>query len=31
MAKQEHQFVNIEDFAEYTGITVNLVRQHLVD
>jgi hypothetical protein len=31
MAKQEHQFVSIEDFAEYTGITVNLVRQHLVD
>ncbi len=31
LAKQDHQFVSIEDFAEYTGITVNLVKQHMVD
>lgn len=31
MAKQEHQFVSIEDFAEDTGIALNLVKQHLID
>lgn len=31
LAKQEHQFVSIDDFAEYTGITVDLVKQHLID
>ena len=31
LAKQDHQFVSIEDFAEYTGIPVNLIKQHLVD
>jgi hypothetical protein len=31
LAKQEHQFVSIEDFSEYTGITVNLIKQNLVD
>jgi hypothetical protein len=30
-AKQDHHFVSIEDFAEYTGLTVDLVKQHLVD
>ncbi len=30
-AKQCHQFISIEDFAEYTGLTVDLVKQHLVD
>ncbi len=29
--KAEHQFVSIEDFAEYTGITINLIKQHLAD
>jgi len=29
--KAVHQFVSIEDFAEYTGITVNLIKQHLAD
>lgn len=30
-AKQEHQFISIEDFAEYTGLDLNLVKQHLAD
>lgn len=29
--KAQHQFVSIEDFAEYTGITINLIKQHLAD
>lgn len=29
--KAEHQFVSIDDFAEYTGITVDLIKQHLAD
>lgn len=29
--KAQHQFVSIEDFAEYTGITVNLIKEHLAD
>jgi hypothetical protein len=29
--KEDHQFVSIEDFAEYTGLTVDLVKQHLAD
>ena len=29
--KADHQFGSIEDFAEYTGITVNLIKEHLAD
>jgi len=28
-AKAKHQFVSIEDFAEFTGLSVNLIKQHL--
>ncbi len=31
MGKQEHQFVTIEEFATYTGINPDLVRQYIVD
>jgi hypothetical protein len=30
-AKQNYQFVSIEDFSEYTGLTVDLVKQYLAD
>jgi transcriptional antiterminator len=30
-AKEKHQFVSIEDFAEFTGISVDLIKQHLTD
>jgi transcriptional antiterminator len=29
--KAKHQFVSIEDFADYTGISVDLIKQHLTD
>ena len=28
-AKAKHQLVSIEDFAEFTGISVDLIKQHL--
>jgi hypothetical protein len=31
MGKQEHQFVTIEEFASYTGINPDQVRQYIVD
>ncbi len=31
LGKQEHQFVTIEEFATYTGINPDLVRQYIVD
>lgn len=30
-AKADHQFVNIHDFAAYSGISVELIQQQLVD
>jgi len=30
-AKAKHQFVSIEDFAEFTGISIDLIKQHLTD
>ena len=30
-AKAQHQFVSIEDFAEFTGISIDLIKQHLTD
>ena len=30
-AKTKQQFVSIEDFAEFTGISVDLIKQHLTD
>jgi len=29
--KAKHQLVSIEDFAEFTGISINLIIQHLTD
>jgi hypothetical protein len=29
--KKEHQFVTIEEFAAYTGIDSDLVRQYIID
>jgi len=31
MGKQEHQFVTIDEFASFTGINPDLVRQYIVD
>lgn len=31
LGKQEHQFITTEEFASYTGIDANLVREYLVD
>ena len=28
-AKSKEQFVSIEDFAEFTGISLDLIKQHL--
>lgn len=28
--KQEHQFVTIEEFCEYTGLKMESVRQHVI-
>jgi hypothetical protein len=28
-AKTKEQFVSIEDFAEFTGISLDLIKQHL--
>lgn len=30
-AKEKHQFVSIQDFADFTGISVDLIKQHLAD
>ena len=30
-AKGKHQFVSIADFAEFTGIAIELIEQHLID
>lgn len=30
-AKAEHQYVNINDFSEYSGISVELIQQHIID
>ncbi|MBR8534053.1 hypothetical protein KDU71_00645 [Carboxylicivirga sediminis] len=31
LGKKEHQFITSEEFAIYTGIDANLVREYLVD
>ncbi|MFT3738504.1 MAG: hypothetical protein QM786_07080 [Breznakibacter sp.] len=30
-SKLKHQFVSIEDFADFTGISVDLIKQHLTN
>ena len=29
--KAEHQFVSIEEFANYSGLSVELIKEHIVD
>lgn len=29
--KADHQYVNINDFADYSGISIELIQQQLVD
>jgi hypothetical protein len=29
--KESHQFVSIEDFSEYTGLSLDIVRRQLID
>ena len=31
LGKEEHQFVTIEEFASYTGINPELIREYIVD
>ena len=30
-AKDQHQFVSIDEFATYTGLSVDLIRSNLLD
>ncbi len=30
-AKAKHQYVDIHDFSDYSGIAIDLIRQQLVD
>ena len=29
--KAEHQFISIEEFADYTGLSVDLIKEHIID
>jgi hypothetical protein len=29
--KAEHQFVSIEEFANYTGLSIELIKLHIID
>jgi hypothetical protein len=29
--KAEHQFLSIEEFADYTGLSLELIKMHIVD
>ena len=29
--KEDHQFVSLEAFSDYTGLPVELVKEHLID
>jgi len=31
LGKEEHQFITTEEFADYTGITSELIQQYLTD
>lgn len=31
MGKQDHQFITIDEFASYTGICTDLVREYITD
>lgn len=30
-AKEDHQYVHIKDFAEYSGVPIELIQEQLVD
>jgi hypothetical protein len=29
--KREHQFVSVEEFAIYTGLSIDLIKMHIAD
>ena len=29
--KESHQFVSLEEFLDYTGLPVELIKEHLID
>ena len=29
--KEPHQFVSIEEFAKYTGLSIELIKEHIID
>jgi len=29
--KEAHQFVSLEEFADYTGLPVELIKEHIID
>lgn len=29
--KENHQFVSLEEFSDYTGLPVELVKEHIID
>ena len=29
--KAEHQFISIEEFASYSGLPIELIKQHVID
>ena len=31
IGKAEHQFVSIEEFANYTGLSIELIKEHIID
>ena len=30
-SKEPHQFVSIEEFASYTGLSIELIKLHIID
>lgn len=29
--KEAHQFVSLEEFADYTGLSIELIKKHIID
>lgn len=29
--KEDHQFVSLEEFSDYTGLPVELIKDHIID
>ena len=29
--KEAHQFVSLEEFADYTGLSIELIKEHIID